>query len=414
MPRIKKPAPPEHIVLVDTTILWHDDKSRVVNPDFDAFWDQYSGAFPMKLIIPDVVRGELLFQQTTSAFKHLDKANQEFQNIFRITKKEYSHHVTAERVAQQVEHRFDAWVAYRGGETKSVPIAEIDWKKVIDHSIQRVLPFTADPKNPLSEKGFRDCMILETVCSVCKYYSTDVNIAFLCGDYSLREAADKRLGEIESFTVYESIGDFTSFIELTRKNLTERFVKSILAKARAKFHPERHDPNCLIYKNNFFLELRAKFAAKIENPVADEPFAFLEVGKRVWRHIGEEKVWITRPQFQSLEGENIYHWNSKVTFVRMYERQQTAMAGLSLEGQKRLMVLSVDVLWRSKVRNDGRFLECEITEYKESESSFKIPTEEELQRWGLEKRIESAVSMTGGTAGTSDTGSTVASGERKE
>ena len=84
-------------------------------------------------------------------------------------------------------------------------------------------------------------MILETVCAVCRFYSTEVNIAFICGDYALREAADSRLGTIESFTTYESLADFTSFIELTRKNLTERFVKSILAKARSKFHSEEEE-----------------------------------------------------------------------------------------------------------------------------------------------------------------------------
>jgi len=90
------------------------------------------------------------------------------------------------------------------------------------------LPFTSDPKNPLSEKGFRDCMILETVCSICGYLSNETNIAFLCGDYSLRRAAEKRLTNIKRFSLYESITDFVSFIELTQKDLTDTFVKSIL------------------------------------------------------------------------------------------------------------------------------------------------------------------------------------------
>jgi hypothetical protein len=90
MKRIAKPNPPEHIVLVDTNILWHEDKSHVVNPDFDTFWDTYSPSFPMKLILPDVVRGELLFQQTTSALKLLEKANQDLSDVSRITAKHTS------------------------------------------------------------------------------------------------------------------------------------------------------------------------------------------------------------------------------------------------------------------------------------------------------------------------------------
>lgn len=186
MSRIKKPSPPEHIVVVDTTILWHDDKTVVVNPEFDGFWDTYSTSFPMKLLIPDVVRGELLFQQRTSATKHLQKANQELQNVFAITKREYSHRVTHDRIAEQVEHRLDSWIEFRSGEVKAVPIGEIDWRQVIRDSIDRSPPFTSDPRHPMSEKGFRDYMILETVCSICRFYSADVNIAFLWGDYTLR------------------------------------------------------------------------------------------------------------------------------------------------------------------------------------------------------------------------------------
>ena len=63
MAKITKPSPPEHIVTVDTNILWHDDKGYAVNPEFDEFWQKHSGGFPMKLVIPDVVFGELLYQR---------------------------------------------------------------------------------------------------------------------------------------------------------------------------------------------------------------------------------------------------------------------------------------------------------------------------------------------------------------
>jgi hypothetical protein len=390
MPRIKKPSPPEHIVVVDTTILWHEDKTVVVNPEFDGFWNRYSAIFPMKLLIPDVVRGELLFQQRTSASKHLHKANQELQSVFSITKREYSHRVTLDRIAEQVERRLDSWIEVRGAEVKAAPIQDIDWKQVISDSINRVPPFTSDPKHPMSEKGFRDYMILETVCSICRFFSNDVNIAFLCGDYTLRQAADKRLGSIESFTSYESIADFVSFIELTRKNLTERFVKSILAKAREKFHALPFDANSLIEKDGFWKRLRAEYASEIENPVATDDFlSFLDVGKKAWNHAGEEKIWVTRPQFQQLEGENIYHWNSRVTFVRMYERVTTLPGVLPAASDRRLMIFPIDVHWKAQVRSDGRFFECEIVDWKKSDSSFKAPSEGELERWGLQGKGES-------------------------
>ena len=38
-------------------------------------------------------------------------------------------------------------------------------------------------------------------------------------------AAEKRLTNIRRFSLYESITDFVSFIELTQKDLTDTFVK---------------------------------------------------------------------------------------------------------------------------------------------------------------------------------------------
>jgi len=383
MPRIVRPSPPEHLVIVDTNILWTDDKGVVVHPDFDVFWEKYSGIFPMKLIIPYVVRGELLFQQVTSASKLLDKANQHIHEVSRVTGKAYSHRVTCERIKKEIEQRFDAWLQSKQGELKAVPLDDIAWEKVIEDSIWRNSPFTADPKNPKNEKGFRDYMILETVCAVCRFYSAEVNIAFICGDYPLREAADSRLGSIESFTTYESISDFSSFIELTRKNLTERFVKSILARARTKFHSEEDE--CLLFKDGLINRIRETFKSKIENPVVEGTFGFLDFGKRAWKHIGEETVWVTRPQFLSLEGDDVYHWNSVVTFYRLYEREQSEQLGIFSSGERRLVVLSVDVHWKATVRSDGRFFDTEVVDYKESKYSFEQPKEEYLADKGIFK-----------------------------
>ncbi len=98
MNKIRRRTPPPHIVMCDTNILWHEDKARVVNPVFDDFWQKHSEAFPMKLIVPDVVRGELLFQQTTSACKSLTKANNLFEELSRVTEKKYSHRAPRKRL----------------------------------------------------------------------------------------------------------------------------------------------------------------------------------------------------------------------------------------------------------------------------------------------------------------------------
>lgn len=389
MTRITKPSPPEHLIVVDTNILWCEDKGSVVNPKFDEFWTEHTSTFPMKLFVPEVVRGELLFQQTTSAVKLLDKVNQGFEDIGNITEKSYSHRVDKKRVKREVEERLDRWMSSKRAEVKHTPVERIEWINVINRAIWRELPFTADQKNPKNEKGFRDMMILETVCSICDFYSHEVNIAFLCSDYALRKASDERLGKIESFSSYESINDFRSFVELTKQNLTERFVKSILSKAREKFHSEKND-SCLVYKDDFLKKVRNEFRSKIEAPEKGGLFSsLLNRTSAQWEPVGREQTWVKRPSSIRVERENVYHWNSIITFVRLFEREGYGILSSLPEGkEKRLMILKVNVHWKATVGSDARFRGCEIVDYKEGEYSFEVPKVQDLEIYGIEIESE--------------------------
>lgn len=64
------------------------------------------------------------------------------------------------------------------------------------------------------------------------------------------------------------------------------------------------------------------------------------------------------------------------------------MFGLQMMTERRLMILTIDVHWKSNVRADGRFFDCEIVAHKQSDYSFKEPTVEELERYGIQKNVE--------------------------
>lgn len=71
MPKILKGKPVPHVVIVDTNILWFEDKTPAANPDFDKFWADHQALVQLELMIPEVVRGELLFQQVYPAQRFL-------------------------------------------------------------------------------------------------------------------------------------------------------------------------------------------------------------------------------------------------------------------------------------------------------------------------------------------------------
>ena len=51
-PSIRKPPTPVHVVLVDTSILFCEDKAPAVDPDFDKCWDQHQQLGQLELIVP--------------------------------------------------------------------------------------------------------------------------------------------------------------------------------------------------------------------------------------------------------------------------------------------------------------------------------------------------------------------------
>src|SRR6266852_1875230 len=102
MGKIIKAKPLPHVVIVDTNILWYKDKGPVVSPDFDAFWADHKQLVELELVIPEVVKGELLFQQVTSCSKLLDKVAEHVSEISWITAKKHRQRMSREILLHQV------------------------------------------------------------------------------------------------------------------------------------------------------------------------------------------------------------------------------------------------------------------------------------------------------------------------
>ena len=335
MARIRKARPKPHVVITDTSTVWHEDKHYVVDPEFDKFWKNYADQFGFELVIPEVVRGEILFQQTTSATKGLKKANQAILDIQRVTHRQYSHRITEHRVRQEVELKFQRWAESKSAKVLLTPTDDINWPKVIRSAIWREPPFLLDSQIPDNEKGFRDCLILETVKHFCSQESREIPIAFLCKDKVLRETTEAVLAADKRFSTYELISDFKTYLDLTKEKLEGAFIKAIVLRAHTKFYA-KGDPECLYFRDNVMEILKQKYNKHFENPEVSEDQTLglilpplLLSGQRKWEPADSGMFWISRSQFVKTDDEGQYVWLNTVTYVRQYGR--TEMAGLSLE-----------------------------------------------------------------------------------
>ena len=93
------------IVLVDTNVLFSQDKREIVNSTFKEFFDAYANQFNLKLMIPEVVKGELKYQITHHLSSQLSKVNEAVRVLSSATGKKYTHRISEERIKKVIhEH----------------------------------------------------------------------------------------------------------------------------------------------------------------------------------------------------------------------------------------------------------------------------------------------------------------------
>jgi len=393
MPKIIRDTPQTHLVVVDTNILWDKDKKNAVSPDFDRFWKDNSSLIPLELRIPEVVFGELHFQQTTSALKSCAAAREHMSELSGITQSRYVPKIDENKIREQVGRKIEKWAKGLGGIVVPTPCREIDWQGVIGNAMWRRPPFTFDAKNSDNEKGFRDALILETLVSISKANNDeDQTVIFLCNDYLLRTTAEQRLKQDKKFLAFESTPDFQSYIRLTQQTLTDKFVKGIQARARAKFYAAT-DENCLYEKE----KLRAKILADYDADLSAVPDAADYIGNFKLSMLlnpllaqtltkSAEKWWIGATRFENLVGDREFHWVSTITVAQLFERSGQAAAGLrveAIESASKIKLVAFDVKWKANVKADGRFHDTAVLSILKTDLTAQDANEENVKVWKL-------------------------------
>lgn len=160
---IRRIDPKPHVVIVDTNVLWHEDKKHAVSPDFEAAWYENQKLVTLELLVPEIVRHELAFQQTTAAWNRLDQITRLLAETSGIAAVAHTTRITREKLRAQVEDKIDKGMKSHRARLLPVPYAAVDWKRLTMDAVWRRPPFTFDPKKVETEKGFRDALVLETV-----------------------------------------------------------------------------------------------------------------------------------------------------------------------------------------------------------------------------------------------------------
>lgn len=384
MARIIKGQPLPHHVFFDTSILWCEDKAPVVNPNFEQFWTAAIKDFDLRLLIPDTVWGELKFQHCASCIKQLKNIEEGHKRISSIAAVSHSTSLTPGKLETQILAKFDKWARARRAEIIKLPVTKIDWERVAMDAIWRRPPFTSDPKNAESEKGFRDALILETVVDGVRSNGGQINFAFICNDQMLRESAIHRLKEDPRFSAFESTKEFESYLRLTKEQLTKEFIAKIRAHASRKFFL-LGDESSLYNRDKLFERISNEFKAFIEDPTLSEGAELHSLlgtagSKSNWSPAARGKLFLDPPEFLRIEGGKRYFWLSRLVFGRIY-RRTTALFTTSIESH-RLMRLPFEITWSAMVKNDARFHDLRVDKIDLKGNTFALATEEGIKKYG--------------------------------
>lgn len=392
MARIRKASPPPFVVVVDTNILWCEDKSVAVIPSFDLFWDQYSSEFLMELVLPEIVVSELKFQQVTSALKAMDRATEAFKQVAAITASSHSPRLKVSKIRDQVIMKIERWIKTKSARVHASPVGKIAWEKLIQKAVWREPPFSYDPKDPKNEKGFRDAIILETFQDIVATDTRTVNMVFISNDGLLRKAVETMCKSDSRCSIYQSVDDFTSYLRLTKEKLTDQFIKSLVSKAAKKFFT-KSDPTCIFYKDNIKERVRSENKEKFDNPEAVATLSLTSLIQSAssmpsWEG-PDGKWWIYQAQFEKLVGEKQYYWKSPIKFVRLFSSKPSVASQPSLvTNEIKLQILSFSVVWWANVKADGRFHDMTVDKVEFESGSFEPPDTSQLKDFNLERSNE--------------------------
>lgn len=377
MSTIAKEKIDTHSVIVDTNILFDQDKSKVVSPQFDEFWEKHSAEANLELKLPEVVIGEILFQQTTAALKTLSRANKSFGQLASFTGKKYSHRVSEKRVEREIKSRFYIWAKSKKFEELPAPVDDIKWESLIDDSIWRRPPFSYDPDKMDQEKGFRDALILETVVSYCEFeFELGKKFVFITNDKLLRKSSEKRLKREVTFSAFESLDGFAAYLRLEKESFEGPFIKAVVNKAAKKFF-KFQDENSLVYKVGLPGMVRERYSEDFNNPQSlipdDFENGFYSGGR--WKPVSTGTFSFDRkPQFQNIEGECTFLWLSKVHFDQVFECEadwhdhthtftRTFARTFTHE-------IIFDVHWKANISIDERFTKIELIDVELADSKL--------------------------------------------
>jgi hypothetical protein len=311
-------------VVIDSTPLFPAEKpSEVVSPGFHKAWEKYAAEFNLTLVVPETVRGEIIYRQTHAAQEARTRATASLQAVSGFTAKSYVHKATEEKVTEGVAARFDGWIGTIHARLEPTPVDNINWRDLIACAVWRRTTFANADVESTKEKGFRDALVMEVFKAVCAREGAPVEVVLITSDPTLTAAVQGHPAT-SGRRVYPTLAELATDLRLLKGNTDKEFVAAIQQKASAKFFAPGNSDS-LFLKDDIRAKLKGKFSQQFT--LIPEPTGLLALVREPlapsvsWEGASLEMALISSPEFERIVGKE-YHWKSVVKILQLFRRRR--------------------------------------------------------------------------------------------
>lgn len=306
-------------VVVDSNALFPKDPTKLVSGKFLAVWDECAKLAILRFLIPEIVRGERLYRLLCVAQDSLANAVKNFDSLAKVSGSAMPPLPAIATVKAEIEKRFDDWAKSKAVEIVLVPYDKINWPRVAHDAVWRNGPFTPAGAGEDSEKGFRDCLILETLAGVVSEAAAQV--IFISGDRLLRESAIARF-DSNLFAAYENLEGFHSYLTVTRTQMVEAekqtAQKIIQAAPKVFYAPD--NPKCVYTSFNIYQCIMQQHAAALSG--LDRPQMTDAHREVTFEAMSGEKIVIDSTQFEpNVSKAKTWGWKTRIKMARLFRKR---------------------------------------------------------------------------------------------
>ncbi len=246
-------------IIFDTNVLFTGSASDLINSELSKTIKDNSNHTDMiiKWFLPDIVVNERIFQMRKRGYELLPS----IQKLEKLLG--HNLNITESIINNRINDCITNQMKEYGLENIKLGVDKINWDSIIHSSLYRIAPFEDSDK----EKGFRDALIVE---SICQLISTSPSTSKICrivivsNDELLITALKDRTLDKNNVRILRNLEELKGLINTLVSEVDEEYINKIIEPLSDYFFTEENKDG-FYYKGNISVQITEKYSKELSS-----------------------------------------------------------------------------------------------------------------------------------------------------